>query len=130
MSLYAWEYWWTQHTTLTTLNLSAPLTSAIPSGSQVTFATNPETVSTTATAPVGATTVSVTATTNSHASASQISWAGLDTSTLTTELSHFNSGTYTRTFQVGVYFPAPAGTNQNALQGLASTFGLTWHVDQ
>lgn len=35
-----------------------------------------------------------------------------------------------RTFQVGVYFPAPNGTTQNQLQGLASSFGLTWHIDQ
>lgn len=36
----------------------------------------------------------------------------------------------TRTFEVGVYFPAPPGINQNQLQGLASTFGITWHIDQ
>ena len=36
----------------------------------------------------------------------------------------------TRTFLVGVYLPSPATVNQNQLQGLASTFGLTWHVDQ
>jgi len=41
------------------------------------------------------------------------------------ELTH---GT-TRTFEVGVYFPSPIGT-QNQLQGLASTFGITWHIDQ
>ncbi len=35
-----------------------------------------------------------------------------------------------RTFLVGVYFPQPSGNNQNALQGLSSTFGMTWHVDQ
>ncbi len=35
-----------------------------------------------------------------------------------------------RTFLVGVYFPLPTGVNQNALQGLSSTFGLTWHIDQ
>lgn len=46
------------------------------------------------------------------------------------QLSHFNTGTFTRTFQVGLYLPAPAGTGQNQLQGLASTFGITWHVDQ
>ena len=34
-----------------------------------------------------------------------------------------------RTFEVGVYFPSPIG-NQNQLQGLASTFGITWHIDQ
>jgi hypothetical protein len=36
----------------------------------------------------------------------------------------------TRTFYVGVYFPGPGGQNQNYLQGLVSTFGLTWHIDQ
>jgi hypothetical protein len=46
------------------------------------------------------------------------------------QLSHFNAGTFSRTFQVGLYLPAPAGTNQNQLQGLASTFGITWHIDQ
>jgi len=46
------------------------------------------------------------------------------------QLSHFGSGTYSRTFKVGVYLPAPAGQNQNALQGLQSTFGITWHIDQ
>jgi len=46
------------------------------------------------------------------------------------ELNHFNSGLYSRTFQVGVYLPAPAGINQNPLQGLQSTFGITWHIDQ
>jgi hypothetical protein len=38
--------------------------------------------------------------------------------------------TASRTFQVGLFFPAPSGANQNTLQGLASTFGLTWHMDQ
>jgi hypothetical protein len=46
------------------------------------------------------------------------------------QLSHFNSGTYSRTFEVGVYVPAPTGQNQNPLQGLISTFGITWHIDQ
>jgi hypothetical protein len=36
----------------------------------------------------------------------------------------------TRTFQIGVYLPAPGGVNQNSLQGLFSTFGITWHIDQ
>lgn len=35
-----------------------------------------------------------------------------------------------RIFYVGVYFPSPAGTNQNYLQGLLSTFGLNFHIDQ
>jgi hypothetical protein len=46
------------------------------------------------------------------------------------QLDHFNSGTYSRTFRIGVYVPAPAGINQNPLQGLQSTFGITWHIDQ
>ncbi len=55
---------------------------------------------------------------------------GTINNTATVELSHFNSGTYSRIFQVGVYLPAPAGINQNPLQGLQSTFGITWHIDQ
>jgi hypothetical protein len=54
----------------------------------------------------------------------------LDTTSGAAELTHFNSGTYTRTFYVGLYLPVPTGSNQNAIQGLASTFGLTWHMDQ
>ena len=42
---------------------------------------------------------------------------------------HGNAG-YQRFFYIGVYMPAPAGTPQNALQGLVSTFGLSWHIDQ
>ena len=41
-----------------------------------------------------------------------------------------SSDNFSRTFRVGLYVPAPAGTNQNQLQGLSSTFGLTWHIDQ
>ncbi len=36
----------------------------------------------------------------------------------------------TRYFYVGVYLPAPPGTSQNQLQGLMSTFGFNWHIDQ
>ena len=35
-----------------------------------------------------------------------------------------------RTFQIGVYMPAGSGIPQNFLQGLQSTFGLGWHIDQ
>ena len=35
-----------------------------------------------------------------------------------------------RTFYVGVYLPAATGSNQNTLQGLMSTFGISWHLDQ
>ncbi|HLX32337.1 MAG TPA: hypothetical protein VKR79_06145 [Gaiellaceae bacterium] len=35
-----------------------------------------------------------------------------------------------RTFYMGIYFPSPTGVNQNALQGLMSTFGIAWHIDQ
>jgi hypothetical protein len=55
---------------------------------------------------------------------------GIVNTTATVQLSHFNSGTFSRVFQVGLYVPAPAGTNQNQLQGLSSTFGITWHIDQ
>jgi hypothetical protein len=40
------------------------------------------------------------------------------------------AATASRQFQVGVYMPLPSGINQNPLQGLFSTFGLTWHIDQ
>lgn len=46
------------------------------------------------------------------------------------ELGHYGSSKYERVFYVGVYVPAPAGTSQNNLQGLASTFGITWHLEQ
>jgi hypothetical protein len=36
----------------------------------------------------------------------------------------------TRIFWVGVYLPAPSGISQNQLQGLMSTFGFNWHIDQ
>jgi hypothetical protein len=35
-----------------------------------------------------------------------------------------------RTFTISLYLPNPTGSNQNALQALKSTFGLTWHIDQ
>jgi len=35
-----------------------------------------------------------------------------------------------RTFYIGVYLPAPSSTSQNQLQGLLSTFGLLWHIQQ
>lgn len=43
-----------------------------------------------------------------------------------------SSGTagYQRTFYIGVYLPAPSSTAQNQLQGLFSTFGLNWHIQQ
>jgi hypothetical protein len=47
-----------------------------------------------------------------------------------TELTKFNGSNFARTFYVGLYLPVPGGSNQNTLQGLASTFGLTWHIDQ
>jgi hypothetical protein len=34
-----------------------------------------------------------------------------------------------RTFVVGIIIPGPTAA-QNQLQGLKSTFGLTWHIDQ
>jgi len=46
------------------------------------------------------------------------------------QLGHSGSGSDTRTFVVGLYMPAPTGQNQNPLQGLKSTFGITWHIDQ
>src|SRR5665213_454905 len=40
------------------------------------------------------------------------------------------NGGAVRTFVLGLYFPTPPGINQNYLQGLVSTFGITWHLDQ
>jgi hypothetical protein len=54
----------------------------------------------------------------------------IDNTSGATELTKSGGATPTRTFYVGVYLPVPGGSNQNALQGLASTFGLTWHIDQ
>jgi hypothetical protein len=51
----------------------------------------------------------------------------------TVSLGKYNStGTagYKRTFYIGVYLPAPSSTAQNQLQGLLSTFGLLWHIQQ
>jgi hypothetical protein len=36
----------------------------------------------------------------------------------------------TRVFYVGVFFPAGSGVAQNATQGLSSTFGLSWRIQQ
>jgi hypothetical protein len=55
---------------------------------------------------------------------------GVIDQTAAVELAHYNTGLWARTFQVGLYLPAPNGANQNPLQGLASTFGMTWHIDQ
>jgi hypothetical protein len=46
------------------------------------------------------------------------------------ELAHAGASNSARTFYIGLYLPVPGGSNQNPLQGLASTFGLTWHLDQ
>jgi hypothetical protein len=46
------------------------------------------------------------------------------------ELGHAGGSNTERTFYVGVYLPAPASGNQNSIQGLQSTFGLAWHIDQ
>lgn len=42
---------------------------------------------------------------------------------------HGDSGD-TRIFYVGVYLPATSGSADNYVQGLKSTFGLAWHIDQ
>jgi hypothetical protein len=57
-----------------------------------------------------------------------INGAGTVSTNLTTpELTAGSTGT--RTFTVGVYLPNPV-SNQNDLQGLQSTFGLTWYMSQ
>lgn len=40
-----------------------------------------------------------------------------------------NAG-YQRVFYIGVYLPALSGQFQNQLQGLLSTFGFNWHIEQ
>jgi expansin (peptidoglycan-binding protein) len=67
----------------------------------------------------------------SHGSSGRLQLAPITTSgNLDTanpvQLAHGGS----RVFLIGLYMPAPAGTNQNYLQGLQSIFGLTWHLDQ
>jgi hypothetical protein len=47
----------------------------------------------------------------------------------TNHAADLSSGT-TRTFYIGLYLPKPAGATQNYLQGISSTFGITWHLDQ
>jgi hypothetical protein len=54
----------------------------------------------------------------------------IDQASGSSELTKYNGSNFTRTFYVGLYLPVPGGSNQNPLQGLASTFGLTWHIDQ
>jgi hypothetical protein len=48
----------------------------------------------------------------------------------TIELNKHGDTGDTRIFYVGVYMPATSGSAQNLLQGLKSTFGISWHVDQ
>ncbi|HEY8647242.1 MAG TPA: hypothetical protein VIL77_15335 [Gaiellaceae bacterium] len=55
---------------------------------------------------------------------------GIDNTSGTPELTKNNGSLFSRTFYVGVYLPVPGASNQNAIQGLSSTFGLTWHLDQ
>ena len=47
-------------------------------------------------------------------------------------LPKYDSSAHTsaRTFYVGVFLPNGNGGNQNTIQGLMSTFGLTWHLGQ
>jgi hypothetical protein len=54
---------------------------------------------------------------------------GTSDATATVQLPHFG-GTDTRTFYVSIFLPNPTGSVQNQLQGLSSTFGITWHLDQ
>jgi hypothetical protein len=57
---------------------------------------------------------------------------GQSDATAPVQLGHAGSSTPpdTRTFYVGVYLPSPSTGTQNQLQGLSSTFGITWHIDQ
>ena len=61
-----------------------------------------------------------------------ISGTGTVNNSSAVQLGSFGNATYpsTRNFTTGVYLPSPNGTNENLLQGLQSTFGVAWHVDQ
>jgi hypothetical protein len=55
---------------------------------------------------------------------------GVLSSTATVQLQHAGGALASRTFQIGFYMPSPNGQNQSALQGLMSTFGLSFHIEQ
>jgi hypothetical protein len=74
-----------------------------------------------------------------HASTNQLELAALQTNgahvpsgggVSTVELAKHNSTGDTRIFYIGVYFPAGSGSAQNATQGLAANFGLSWNLQQ
>ncbi|MGH3025668.1 MAG: hypothetical protein ACRDLR_04395, partial [Gaiellaceae bacterium] len=46
------------------------------------------------------------------------------------QLSRQGGSLDTRTFYIGVYLPSSTGSGQNSLQGIQSTFGIGWHIDQ
>ena len=75
----------------------------------------------------------------SHANNNQLELPALQTNgahvlsgggTTTVELAKHSSFGDTRVFYIGVYFPAGSGAAQNATQGLAAKFGLSWNLQQ
>ena len=109
--------------TSATPNFAYPTTSTVTDSTTLSVALNPDTTDT------------ITNFDTAHNTIGKIqlfplTGNGTINNTATVELSHFNTGTFSRIFQIGVYLPAPAGINQNGLQGLQSTFGITWHIDQ
>jgi len=71
----------------------------------------------------------------SHSSAAKVELSpvtgnGTINAAATVELNKTGDAGSTRIFYVGAYLPAPSNANQNQIQALLSTFGLTWHVDQ
>lgn len=61
---------------------------------------------------------------------SPITVSGTVNASAVIELNKTGDAGSTRIFWIGLYIPAPAGSNQNGLQGLQSKFGFVWHIDQ
>lgn len=55
---------------------------------------------------------------------------GDPSTTATVWLAKHGSAGSTRVFYIGVDMPLASGQSQNQLQGLLSTFGLSWHIEQ
>jgi hypothetical protein len=113
---------------------SISLTGCATSGSATTYDSSAVVKDTSAfTALNGANASSTISTFDTAHSASPITMApltgnGSSNAAATVQLAKHGASGDTRVFYVGVYFPS--SSNQNALQGLVSTFGLTWHIDQ
>jgi hypothetical protein len=105
--------------TSATPNFAYPTTSTVTDSTTLSVALNPDTTDTITNFDTAHNTIG-------KIQLFPVTGNGTINNAATVELSH----TLSRIFQIGVYLPAPAGINQNALQGLQSTFGITWHIDQ